>query len=389
MSKKYSAAIIGCGSIGNAHMDGYNLVDNVEVVAVADPLLVAREEYMERYDIPQGYPTVEEMLAKAEPDIVSVCTWHPLHPAPTIAAAQAGVKAVICEKPMATSLGAANSMVDACEASGTKLIISHQRRFTPGWEKARELVQEKAIGDPVWVNCKIVQGLLNCGTHAIDGSRFVLGDPQALWVMGAVERKTDRYERDTLIEDSCMALVQMEGNLQLFIQSDLCMEDAAAGGFLIRGTDGMLDVSEAGVKLFSAESNGWEQVSLRVEAEDIRAIGGQTNAAQVRELIAWIEGGPEHRGAGRKARATVEIMMALYESARRHHVIQLPLQEEGYPLALMADEGKLPVEKAGRYDIRGFLKRDAIDEKAYAELKSQGMGHHQVMQILHENKQEE
>ena len=388
MSKKYTAAIIGCGSIGNAHMDGYNLVDNVEVVAVADPLLIAREEYMETYSIPQGYPTVEEMLEKAKPDIVSVCTWHPLHLAPTIAAAQAGVKAVICEKPMATSLGAANSMVDACEASGTKLIISHQRRFTPGWEKARELIQQKVIGDPVWVNCKIVQGLLNCGTHAIDGSRFVLGDPQTLWVMGAVERGTDRYERDTPIEDSCMALVQMEGGLQLFIQSDLCMEGAAAGGFLIRGTEGMLDVSEAQVKLFNANSDGWEQVPLRVEAEEIRAIGGQTNAAQVRELIAWIEGGPEHRGTGKKARATVEIMMALYESARQHCVINLPLQEEGYPLELMVDEGKLPVEKLGRYDIRGFLKRDAIDEKAYAELRSQGIGHHQVMKTLNENKQE-
>ena len=389
MSNKYTAAIVGCGSIGNAHMDGYRLNDNVAVVAVADPLLVAREEYMEKYDIPQGYPTVEEMLEKAQPDIVSVCTWHPLHPAPTIAAAQAGVKAVICEKPMATSLGAANSMVDACEASGTKLIISHQRRFTPGWEKARELVEQKVIGDPVWVNCKIVQGLLNCGTHTIDGSRFVLGDPQAQWVMGSVERKTDRYERDTPIEDSCMALVQMEGNLQLFIQSDLCAEGAAAGGFLIRGTEGMLDVSEAGVRLFNAESNGWEQVPLRVEAGDIRPIGGHTNAAQVRELIAWIEGGPEHRGSGRKARATVEIMMALYESARQHHVVHLPLQEEDYPLALMVDEGRLPVEEPGRYDIRGFLKRDAIDEKAYAELKSQGMGHHQVMKILNEKEQKE
>ena len=388
MSEKYSAAIVGCGSIGNSHMDGYRLNDNVEVVAVADPLLVAREEYMEKYNIPQGYATVEEMLEKAKPDIVSVCTWHPLHPAPTIAAAQAGVKAVICEKPMATSLGAANSMVDACEASGTKLIISHQRRFTAGWERARELIQGKAIGDPVWVNCKVPQGLLNCGTHAIDGSRFVLGDPQALWVMGAVERGTDRYERDTLIEDSCMALVQMEGGLQLFIQSDLCMEGAAAGGFLIRGTEGMLDVSENQVKLFNANSNGWEQVPLRLEAEEIRAIGGQTNAAQVRELMAWIEGAPEHRGSGRKARATVEIMMALYESARQHSVINLPLQEEGYPLELMVDEGKLPVEEPGRYDIRGFLKRDAIDEKAYAELRNQGIGHHQVMKTLHEKEQD-
>ena len=90
-----------------------------------------------------------------------------------------------------------------------------------------------------------------------------------------------------------------------------------------------------------------------------------------------------------KARATVEIMMALYESARQHHVIHLPLQEEGYPLELMVDEGRLPVEEPGRYDIRGFLKRDAIDEKAYAELKSQGMGHHQVMKILNEKEQKE
>ena len=47
---------------------------------------------------------VEEMLEKAKPDIVSVCTWHLLHPAPTIAAANAGVRAVICEKPMAIGM---------------------------------------------------------------------------------------------------------------------------------------------------------------------------------------------------------------------------------------------------------------------------------------------
>ena len=40
-------------------MAGYSLNDNVEVVAVADPLLVAREEYMEKYNIPQGYPLLK------------------------------------------------------------------------------------------------------------------------------------------------------------------------------------------------------------------------------------------------------------------------------------------------------------------------------------------
>ena len=85
--KRYTAAIVGCGSIGNAHMEGYNLVDEVEVVAVADPVPMARKTYVDAYGIPQEFETVEEMMEKARPDIVSVCTWHLLHPAPTIAAA--------------------------------------------------------------------------------------------------------------------------------------------------------------------------------------------------------------------------------------------------------------------------------------------------------------
>ena len=82
------------------------------------------------------------------------------------------------------------------------------------------------------------------------------------------------------------------------------------------------------------------------------AIGDRTHVAQVQELLTWIEGGPEHRGAGRRARATVEIMMALYQSAREHQVVRLPLAEPGNPLELMVAEGKLPVRVPGRYDIR-------------------------------------
>ena len=384
---RYTAAIVGCGSIGNAHMEGYNLIDDIEVIAVCDPSLPARKTYMDEYGIEGEFESVAEMMAQAKPDIVSVCTWHLLHPAPTIAAAQGGAKAVICEKPMAIGMGAADSMVDGCTENGTKLVISHQRRFTPGWEKARALVEEGAIGEPLFVTNKVAEGLTNWGTHSIDGSRFVLGDPVAEWVMGAVERRTDRFERDTLVEDACMGLVHFAGGLQLFIQSDLMREGATAGSFDIRGSEGFLCVSETKVTLMNAATNGWQDIDLGL-AEGDKAIGGNTNAAQVKELIAWIEGDIEkHRNAGTTARETVEIMMALYESARQNHVIHMPLTEKGYPLELMVAEGRLPVEVEGRYDIRGFLKRDSIDEQKYKELWGQGMGHHQIMRQLNEAKQ--
>jgi len=381
MSKTYKAAIVGCGSIAHAHVDGYRLLDNVSIAAVVDPHEGARQTYIDTYEIPRGYATLEAMLEAEAPDIVSVCTWHLLHPEPTIAAANAGVGGVICEKPMAIGTGAADSMVEACERSGTKLVISHQRRFTPGWERARELVAEGAIGEPVFARNRVAEGLTNWATHTIDGTRFALGDPTPAWVFGAVERKSDRYERGVAIEDACMGLVHFEEGFELLVESDLERDGASAGWFQIQGTEGVLDVNETQVRLLNAGSGGWADVDLNLQEGDA-AIGGNTNAGQVRELIAWMEGGPEHRGSGRQARVTVEIMMAIYESARRHSVVRFPLREKEYPLDLMIAEGKLPVEVEGEYDIRGFLRRDTVDEAEYKKLQAEGMSHHEIMRRL-------
>ena len=384
MSKTYKAIVVGAGSIGNAHMEGYKRVDEVDVVAIVDPLEAARQTYMEDYDVPRGYATLGEALEKEEPDIVSVCTWHLLHDPITAEAAQGpSVKGIICEKPMAIGMARADRMVEACEANDVKLVISHQRRFTPGWEKAKELVEQGAIGEPLRADLRVKEGLANWGTHSIDGARFIFGDPKAQWVMGAVERRTDKHERDTAIEDACMGLIHFGPSLQFFIQSDLWDQNCDAGKFLLRGTEGLLHVTETRLQLFNASTAGWTEVPLGLQEGD-KAIGGNTNAAQTRELIEWIEGGPEHRGSGRKARDTVEVMMAMYESARQNKVIHLPLQEKEYPLEMMIKEGKLPVEEPGRYDIRGFLNREGVDENRYRQLKQDGMSHHQIMRVLHD-----
>ena len=80
--------------------------------------------------------------------------------------------------------------------------------------------------------------------------------------------------------------------------------------------------------------------------------------------------------------------MALYESARRNAVVHLPLKERTYPLERMIEEGKLPVEIEGRYDIRSFLKWEGIDEEKYKALHAQGIEHHRIMRQLHEEMQE-
>jgi hypothetical protein len=180
-----------------------------------------------------------------------------------------------------------------------------------------------------------------------------------------------------------MGLIHFGNSLQFFIQSDLWDRNSDAGKFFIRGTEGMLHVRETVLKLFNADTGGWKDIDLGLKEGD-QAIGGNMNAAQTLELIEWIEGGSESRGSGRKARDTVEVMMAMYESARHNKVVHLPMQEKEYPLDLMIEEGKLPLEREGRYDIRGFLDRSSIDETRYQQLRDDGLPHHQAMRIVHQ-----
>ncbi|MBC63618.1 MAG: hypothetical protein CL746_04770 [Chloroflexi bacterium] len=386
MKNKYKVAVIGCGSIANAHLEGYSKLSKIEIKAVVDTNRAAREMYMKEYQILNGYENLESMLSEMNPDIVSICVWHKLHDVMTEKIANyPSVKGIICEKPMAIGLGNAEKMIEVCKKNNVKLIISHQRRFTPGWMKAKDVIQSGLIGVPIRGEIRVKDGLLNWGTHSIDGVRFVLGEPEAQWVFGALERSTNKFERDTAIEDCCMGLVQFEDNLQFFIQSDLLDNNCDAGRFTIIGTNGMIYIEETKIRLFNDSSNGWKNIKLDLDKDD-KAIGGNTNAMQVEELIEWIEKDKESRSSARIAIKTQEIMMAIYESARKNKVIKLPLKEKNYPLELMIDEKKLHLYNKEKYDIREFLNRDNIDEDLYQNLKAQGLEHNEIMQKIHSKK---
>jgi len=119
-------------------------------------------------------------------------------------------------------------------------------------------------------------------------------------------------------------------------------------GGIIHGSDGVMELDEQMVRLLNGKSGTWEERVM--EGED-------ASVAQARELVAWIEGKVEHRGQAENGRAAIEIIMAIYESARRHEVVSLPLQTHANPLHEMIESNDLPVERPGHYDIRAFLLR--------------------------------
>ena len=178
-----------------------------EVAALADPDESAMGEMDARFAISTAhYRDARAMLDAEKLDVVSVCTWHTGHSPWTVAAAARRPKAILCEKPMADTLGRADEMMIACHRNGVKLAIGHQRRFLPAYTMARDLI---ATGRDRRVSLMLSfggQGLPNYSSHQTDMFRYLLGDENCRWVMGNVERKTDRFERTTRIEDRAVAV---------------------------------------------------------------------------------------------------------------------------------------------------------------------------------------
>lgn len=327
MSKNYRVGIIGCGRIAARHANAYTAIESTVLAAAAEPDPERRLKFDETHGIASLYENYREMLANEALDIVSICTWHPLHCEITVAAAESGVQAILCEKPMALNLGQADKMLEVCKEAGTKLVIGHQHRFDPQAVNAKELVKGSAIGELQSIFGHCSSDLLNNGTHVVDLIRYFADDSPIGWVMGQIDRPSDKVNFGHRVEHNAIGQWRFEnGVYAILAQGELAPSDYA---FQLCGTAGIISVNAPqGRQLQVITKNGELDVSLEAV---------NPKQAEVEELIAWMEGGPPHRSRGESGRATMEVLMAIMESSRLHRAIYLPLETEESPLEMMIE----------------------------------------------------
>ncbi len=361
MSDRLRVGVIGCGSMARHHVGGYLDCGRYDVVALADSDATATRAIDARFGITtKHYLDPRAMLDEAHLDVVSVCVWHGGHAPWTVAAAARKPKAILCEKPMADSLGRAEEMLVACHRNGVKLAIGHQRRFLPAYTMARDLIAKGAIGSVSLILGFAAQGLPNYASHQTDMFRYLLGDPECRWVMGNVERKTDRFERSTRIEDAAIGVFEFEGGARAMILADLA--PSYFQGAQIFGSAGQINLTTVEVQLLNAETQGvWRSQRpdgrfFKVAAEGDDFEWREGGAGQAAELADWISGAAQtHRGRAENGYKALEMIHAVYESARCHERVVLPLQTRVNPLDLMVESGHLAPQRPGAYDIRAFL----------------------------------
>ncbi|SDY65134.1 Gfo/Idh/MocA family protein [Herbiconiux ginsengi] len=327
--------VIGCGRISRMHVRGYLDVEDVAVVAAAEPVAEIRNDFGQEFGVDKLYDDYHQMLSSEQLDIVSICTWPPLHHEMVLAAARSGAKVIFCEKPLAIDLDEADDMLAACQDAGAILVVNHYRRFAAPYRTAGELVRAGAIGNIERIEVTSLGDLLTDGTHSIDLIRFLNDDNPVVRVFAQVDLSEVVQRYGHLTEAGSLAGIDFENGVRALMELGSATPSNAYQRIAITGSAGSIDVrGDSDLRLVVKRDGHGPQDIPAGPAES----GSHAFAAEVRTALDALGGGPEHPLSGDSARANLEVLIAIYESARQHAPVVLPVSTRTFPLAEMASE---------------------------------------------------
>ncbi len=264
MEKKIKVGIIGVGSISNVHIQSYQQIKEVELVAFCDINEQRLKYMMEKYHVTRGYASAKEMLDQEELDAVSVCTWNSAHAECSIEALNHGVN-VLCEKPMAMNADEAVQMKEAAERNGKLLMLGFVRRFGKDIQILRDLKHDNFFGELYymksqylrrsgspggWFGDKARSGggpLIDLGVHILDMMNYLYECENPVSVYGytfdrignrlPVKKDVGYVSSDTSgnifnVEDFAGAVIRFPGNKIAVLETSYNL-------FLERDTEGL------------------------------------------------------------------------------------------------------------------------------------------------------
>ena len=144
---KYRVAIIGCGRMGQNYAEAYTTYPDTEIIAIVDANAQRREVLGTRFDVAALYPDVETLLRDFVPDIAVVVTPTKYMKDVVIACAEAGVKGISTEKPIAGCLQDADAMVDVCAERGVVFAGGNLQRAMNEVQEAASRLHRGEFGE--------------------------------------------------------------------------------------------------------------------------------------------------------------------------------------------------------------------------------------------------
>ena len=323
MKKKLSVANIGM-KFGMSHIEGA-MSYGAEIAAICD----TNEENLrfagERYGIPEEKWVTDYMdiVNNKDIDVVTVAIPDQQHKKVACDLLRAG-KNVLCEKPLALTREDIEEIIKAADESNAKFMVGQICRFTPAFEKAKELIDSGIIGELYFVESEYAHdymklcddwradpkrhGVIGGGCHAVDLLRWLAGDPQEVFAYG-----THKLLPQVPYDDATIAIMKFDENVagKVFVSTG-CKRDYTMRT-VIYGTKGTIicDNTSPEMTLYVTDEEGVTQAPQTIEV-----VVNNHNAAKEFEVFAdaILNDKPILTDARERAK-TVEVCLSIVEAA--------------------------------------------------------------------------
>ena len=340
---EFRLALVGCGRISKNHFEALRRVEGLTLTAVCD-IVPERAETAAAQEGVDAFTSYEELLSRADCNVVAICTPSGLHAAQGALAARAG-KHVITEKPMAITLGQADELVKACDDAGVFLFVVKQNRLNPPIQLVRRAIDKGRFGRIYLANTTVrwqrPQEYYDAapwrGTWEFDGGAIMNQASHYVdliqWLVGPVESvmaKTATQARRIEAEDSGVALLRFRsGALGVIEVNVLTYPRNLEGSITILGEKGSVKIGGTAVNrvehwLFADYDDDDKLVeSANTNPPNVYGFGHE---GYYRNVLAVLRGEAQPQTDGRAGRKSLELILGIYESAKIGREVPIPLR---------------------------------------------------------------
>jgi predicted dehydrogenase len=342
MSKKLRIGVVGC-NIGLHHIVAFqNFPDQFEVVAVCDLDRIKVAQVAAQYDIPRMETDFAQLCAMDDVDLISICTPSYLHPAQIKQVLAAG-KHAICEKPVAGSLKDVDELIQVEAESGKRVMPIFQYRFGHGVQKLKFLVEQGVVGrayvttvETAWRRrveyyavpwrgkweTELGGALVTLAAHAHDVLYYVLGPAKR--VMAHTATRVNPIETEDCVSAS---LEMADGSLASLLVTTGSAAEITRHRFCFSNL-----TAESNTKPYANTTDPWTltgdspELDKRIEETLTRFMPlPEGFKGQFYRFYQALQNNTELPVTLADARASLELITAIYHSAQTGQAVELPL----------------------------------------------------------------
>lgn len=338
----YKIALVGCGRIAKNHFDAIQEEKRFELVGVCDIIKDRAEEQGKLFNIPY-FTDLKKMLDEVQMDILSICTPSGLHPQHGIMAAEKKVH-VLSEKPMATRLKDADSLIESCDKNRVHLFVVKQNRLNATMQLLKRAIDKGRFGKIYQASVNVFWqrpqeyydmakwrgtwefdggAFLNQASHYVDGLLWLIGEPES--VMGMTATMARKIES----EDMGAALIRFRnGGIATINVSMITYPKNYEGSITILGEKGTVKVGGIAVnKIEKWEFADYDDDDKIVFESNYTPpnVYGFGHSGYYKNVVDVLDGTRQPDTDGRAGRKSLELILAIYKSSQTGKRIALPL----------------------------------------------------------------